>query len=119
MRKVPNWVQRWMRSASRLVSIGCLAALLLVLSGENYRTRVKAGFRENFPAGNLYVLSIGINAYPRDSGFPVLRFALADAQGVASAFSTKEVQMRLLVSKSQRYMTRPRPWQACGLLWNA
>lgn len=92
MRKMPNWGPRWVRFALRVTSVGCLAALLLVLCGENFRRTVRAGAVVDIPAGHLYVLSIGINAYPRASGFPTLRFAVADAQGVASAFSTKEVR---------------------------
>jgi hypothetical protein len=76
--------------ASRVLYAICFIALLLVVSGEVHRLRAGAGFRKPLPAA-LYVLSVGINEYPRDSSIPHLRFAVADAQGVASAFSTKEV----------------------------
>lgn len=98
MRKMPNRAKRWIWHALRVVSIGCLAALLLVVSGEDYRTMVRAGIQEilpPLPPPHLYVLSIGINEYPQiypQAGYlSHLEFAVADAQSVASAFSTKEV----------------------------
>jgi hypothetical protein len=41
---------------------------------------------------SLYVLTIGINVYPKDSNIYNLKFAVADAKGVADEFSTKEVE---------------------------
>lgn len=92
MGKIPNTRSRYMRAGLRISSFGCLIALLVALCGENSRRTAQAGAEVDDSAGHLYVLSIGINAYPRASGFPTLKFAVADAQGVASAFSTKEVR---------------------------
>jgi hypothetical protein len=76
----------------RILSIASLTALLLVLTGERHSAPVRAGAATDVPrTGNLYVLSIGINAYPQGSNILRLHFAVADAQGVSEAFSTKEV----------------------------
>ncbi len=80
----------------RILSIAFLTALLIVLAGEHRSSPVQAGIKvvEAVPVprmGTLHVLSIGINAYPKDSNIANLRFAVADAQGVAGAFSTKDV----------------------------
>lgn len=80
-----------MRGVLGVISVGLLTALFLVLVVERKLTTVSGGAAVE-RTGKLYVLSIGINAYPTTSGFPKLRFAVADAQGVASAFSTKEVR---------------------------
>ena len=78
----------------RIFSIAGLTALLVVLAGEHTRATVRAGVRiEAVPTkGSLYVLSIGINTYRGISGDHNLSLAVADAQGVSSAFSTKEVR---------------------------
>ena len=86
-----------MRGLLRILSIASLTALMLFLAGEHNFAPVRAGARlvETVPVprtGTLHVLSIGINAYPKDSNINNLKFAVADAQGVADAFSTKEVQ---------------------------
>lgn len=82
------------RGLVRILTIASLIALLIVLAGEHHSAPVRAGFQVigDVPrTGILHVLSIGINAYPKDSNIMNLHFAVADAQGVADAFSTKDV----------------------------
>jgi uncharacterized caspase-like protein len=81
-------------SLLRILSIAFLTAMMLVLAGEHNRATVQAGSKlmtEEPRKGNLYVLSIGINAYNMGPEFPNLKFAVPDAQSVAEAVSTKEV----------------------------
>jgi len=82
-----------MRRLLRILSIVSLTTLMLVLAGEHHPALVNAGVirTQVLKTGNLYVLSIGINVSPNESIFHNLKFAVADAQAVADAFSTKEV----------------------------
>jgi hypothetical protein len=84
------------------ISLLSLPVLLLtMLAGDRRSSTVLAGLATALPdKGTLFVLSIGVNAYPNllhrtdsDSSNPVaLQFAVADAQGVTSAFSTEAVR---------------------------
>ena len=81
----------FLRTAMRLSGVACITLLLFAIAGE--RQTVGAGIRSSIESLNrdLYVLSIGINAYPKGDNIPNLLFADADAEAVAAAFSTKEV----------------------------
>ena len=78
--------------ALRFLSIGVLTPLLLMIAGERRWTKVDAGYTVVEETPKLYVLSIGIDAYPKDSKIIQLEFAVADAKGVASAFSSAQVK---------------------------
>lgn len=91
------------RRLIRISFFTSLALLLTLLVGDRPSRKVLAGLRAAFDApekSNLYVLSIGINTYPKlllpgdhDSSSAVrLQFAVADAQAVTSAFSTVAVR---------------------------
>src|SRR5579863_7370541 len=82
---------RFSWATMRLPGVVCVTLLLFAIAGE--RQTVGAGIRSSNEGlnRNLYVLSIGINAYPKDGNIPNLQLADADAEAVAAAFSTKEV----------------------------
>src|SRR5580704_11317998 len=81
----------FLRTTMRLSGVACITLLLFAIAGE--RRTVGAGIRSQVEGLNrdLYVLSIGINAYPKEGNIPNLLLADADAEAVAAAFSTKEV----------------------------
>jgi hypothetical protein len=81
----------FLRTAMRLSVVVCITFLLFAIAGE--RHRVGAGIRSSIEGldRELYVLSIGINDYPKEGNIPDLRFADADAEAVAATFATKEV----------------------------
>jgi len=81
----------FLRTAMRLPVVVCITFLLFAIAGE--RHRVGAGIRSSIEGldRELYVLSIGINDYPKEGNIPDLRFADADAEAVAATFATKEV----------------------------
>ncbi len=81
----------FLSATMRLSGVVCATLLLLAIAGE--KQTVGAGIRSSNEGldRELYVLSIGINDYPKEGNIPNLRFADADAQAIAATFATKEV----------------------------
>jgi uncharacterized caspase-like protein len=88
------------RRLLRIPFFGFLALILALIGSDRSTTTALAGFSAEVPGkGILYVLSIGVNTYPKvlpgdNYGYSEvkLQFAVADAQAVTLAFSTPAVR---------------------------